>query len=133
MSETYIVMVADREDRKHGEISVLEDAEAAERLVETLLEAGFEPSRIRVFRGRASEFAISQRPVVALVGDEGEPVEAATASVEFVEEPAAGQSAGKPVGDGQGAAAERPAEREAVAAAAQAEGPVRFSSLFRSA
>jgi hypothetical protein len=133
MSETYIVMVADREDSKHGEISVTEDAEAAERLVETLLEAGFEPSRIRVFSGRASEFAISHRPVVALVGDEDAPAEATTAPV-FAAEPATERAAEETVGtpvETVTAAEEQPVEQEAVAAAA--EGPVRFSSLFRSA
>lgn len=135
MSETYIVMVADREDSKHGEISVLEDAEAAERLVETLIEAGFEPSRIRVFNGRASEFAISHRAVVALAGDEdgaeGAPAEATTAPVVFAAEPASERTAEAPVETADAAVEEQPAEQEAVAAAA--EGPVRFSSLFRSA
>ena len=56
MSEKIIVLVSDRGDSKHGEVSVLDDPQKAERLVETLLEAGFEPERIRVFTGRASEF-----------------------------------------------------------------------------
>lgn len=72
MGEKIIVLVSDRDDNKHGEISVLDDAHKAERLVETLLEAGFEEERIRVFSGTASEFEISHRPVVSLVGEDSE-------------------------------------------------------------
>jgi hypothetical protein len=132
-------MVTDREDSKHGEISVLEDAATAERLLETLLEAGFEPSRIRVFSGRNSEFEISHRPVVALVGDEeiaGQALEG-TASVSFAEEPAPRRADEPPAAAAVEAeepveADERPVEG-AVAATAEAGEPVKFSSLFRSA
>ena len=72
MDETIIVLVSDKDDSKHGEISILDDPRKAERLVETLLEAGFDESRIRVFNGRSSEFQISHRPVVALVDGSGE-------------------------------------------------------------
>ena len=47
-SEKIIVLVSDKGDSKHGEISVLNDPQKAERLVETLLEAGFEAERIKV-------------------------------------------------------------------------------------
>jgi hypothetical protein len=70
MDEKIIVLVSDEDDSKHGEISVLDDPHKAERLVETLLEAGFNQNRIRVFNGRLSDFEVSHRPVVALV-DEG--------------------------------------------------------------
>lgn len=135
MSETFIVMVVDREDSKHGEISVLEDAEKAERLVETLLEAGFEPSRIRVFTGRASEFQISHRPVVALVGDEeaaeGQRREPA-ARVSVAEESPVVEPAATPEQPAE-AQDEVEAEGEEVAVATEAGTPVKFSSLFRSA
>ncbi len=72
MDETIIVLVSDKDDSKHGEISILDDPQKAERLVETLLEAGFEESRIRVFNGRSSEFAVNHRPVVALVDGSSE-------------------------------------------------------------
>ncbi len=72
MDEAIIVLVSDKDDSKHGEISVLDDPQKAERLVETLLEAGFDESRIRVFNGRSSEFQISHRPVVALVDGSSE-------------------------------------------------------------
>ncbi len=72
MDETIIVLVSDKDDSKHGEISILDDPQKAERLVETLLEAGFDERRIRVFNGRSSEFQISRRPVVALVDGSSE-------------------------------------------------------------
>ncbi|MCH7998292.1 MAG: hypothetical protein IIA91_02285 [Chloroflexi bacterium] len=72
MDETIIVLVSDKDDSKHGEISILDDPQKAERLVETLLEAGYDESRIRVFNGRSSEFQISHRPVVALVDGSSE-------------------------------------------------------------
>ena len=126
MSEKIIVLVSDKGDSRHGEVSVLDDPQKAERLVETLLEAGFEPDRIRVFAGRASEFQVSHRPVVALMaeGEEGEPQARAevaleqavpvTASAEAAPEAEAGAETG---------------EEEAAEVAT----PVRFSSLFRSA
>ena len=126
MSEKIIVLVSDKGDSRHGEVSVLDDPQKAERLVETLLEAGFEPDRIRVFAGRASEFQVSHRPVVALMaeGEEGEPqaraevaleeTVPATASAEAAPETEAGAETG---------------EEEAAEVAT----PVRFSSLFRSA
>ena len=124
MSEKIIVLVSDRGDSKHGEVSVLDDPQKAERLVETLLEAGFEPERIRVFSGRASEFQVSHRPVVALMaeGEEGE--------VQAQPQAAAEESA--PVTATAEASAET-GEEEAVAAGAEMTVPVRFSSLFRSA
>ncbi len=48
-----IVLVADRDDAKHGEITVVDDLRKAERLVETLLEAGFNQERIQVFVGNS--------------------------------------------------------------------------------
>ena len=93
MDETIIVLVSDKDDSKHGEISILDDPQKAERLVETLLEAGFDESRIRVFNGRSSEFQISHRPVVALVDGSSEGTRRPAAQAERrggkVEEPAA--------------------------------------------
>ena len=128
MSEKIIVLVSDKGDSKHGEVSVLDDPQKAERLVETLLEAGFEPERIRVFTGRASEFQVSHRPVVALMaeGEEGEsqaqPAAEETAPVTATLEAASQAEAGAETGD-----------EEAVTAGAEMAAPVRFSSLFRSA
>jgi len=130
VSEKIIVLVSDRGDSKHGEVSVLDDPQKAERLVETLLEAGFEPERIKVFAGRASEFQVSHRPVVALMaeGEEGEPQARPEVAIE--------ETAPK-VETRQAAAKAEPSdetgEEEPVAAGAEMAAPVRFSSLFRSA
>jgi len=68
-----IVFVADRGDQRLGEVSVFDSSGEAERLVETLLEAGYDQQRIRVFSGAEMEARISHRPVVALVtGDQKE-------------------------------------------------------------
>ena len=107
MDETIIVLVSDKDDSKHGEISILDDPQKAERLVETLLQAGFDESRIRVFNGRSSEFEVNHRPVVALAdgsskgtrrpavggksreGKAGEPAATVESRDDKVEEPAA--------------------------------------------
>jgi hypothetical protein len=65
-----IVMVSDREDGRRGEITVADDPRTAAHLVETLLEAGFEQDRIKLFSGAETEIRVSSRPVVALVEDE---------------------------------------------------------------
>ncbi|MFQ6019439.1 MAG: hypothetical protein ACE5KW_01640 [Dehalococcoidia bacterium] len=72
MQTKVIILVADKDDDKHGEISVLDDAKKAEQLVETLLEAGFEEERIRVFKGDELDMQITHRPMVTLVQAEAE-------------------------------------------------------------
>jgi hypothetical protein len=73
MSESVMVIVADLDDAKHGEINVVESPQKAARLVETLLEAGFDQGRIRVFSGGEMDMRVRHRPVVALVsGNEAE-------------------------------------------------------------
>ena len=62
-----IVLVADRDDPKHGEIVVVDTTAEAERLVETLLDAGFDRERVRVFSGTEMEAQVSQRSKVELV------------------------------------------------------------------
>ncbi len=66
MADQIIILVSDRGDEKHGEITVLDDSAKAERLVETLLEAGFEQERIRVFHGSNVAMKVSYRPVVEI-------------------------------------------------------------------
>ncbi len=130
MSEKLIVLVSDRGDTKHGEISVVDEPRKAEKLVETLLEAGFERERIRVFTGTQSDFQVSQRPVVELVGEgeEKEPQAGVAAQEGAAAEPVPGaeetETAGKETEE---------SEKEEVPATAEAGAPVRFSSLFRSA
>ena len=70
MSEQVMVIVADLDDPKHGEINVVESVHKGARLVETLLEAGFDQARIRVFSGAEMDMRVRHRPVVALVGGE---------------------------------------------------------------
>ncbi len=67
MTTRFIVLVADRGDPKHGEIVVVDTTAEAERLVETLLDAGFDRERVRVFSGTEMEAQVSQRPRVELV------------------------------------------------------------------
>ncbi len=162
MDETIIVLVSDKDDSKHGEISILDDPQEAERLVETLLEAGFDESRIRVFNGRSSEFQISHRPVVALVDGSSEEARRPEAQAERrggkAEAPAA--QAERREGKAEARAAEAAVaqsriqeppedevtesriqeppedemtEEEEAPATADIAAPVRFSSLFRSA
>ena len=69
MSDKFVLVVSDENDAKHGEISVLDTAHEAERLVETLLEAGFEQDRIRVLAGAEAEFVTNYRPVVNLINE----------------------------------------------------------------
>ena len=129
MSEKIIVLVSDRGDSKHGEISVVDEPRKAEKLVETLLEAGFEQERIHVFAGSQSDFQVSQRPVVALVG-EGEEEEPRVGVAE--QEAAAPEPAPDATETGDREIEESETEEE-VPATAETAAPVKFSSLFRSA
>ena len=163
MDETIIVLVSDKDDSKHGEISILDDPQKAERLVETLLEAGFDESRIRVFNGRSSEFEVNHRPVVALVdgssegtrrpaaqgksreGKAEEPAAAVESRDDKVEERAAQaerregkvEERAAEVAVAQSRIQEPPedemTEEEEAPATAEIAAPVRFASLFRSA
>ena len=67
MSDKFVLVVSDEKDDKRGEISVLDTAQETERLVETLLEAGFDQERIRVIAGSEAEFLTTYRPVVGLI------------------------------------------------------------------
>lgn len=150
--EKIIVLVSDKGDGKHGEISVLDDPQKAERLVEALLEAGFEEDRIHVFSGKASGFQVSHRPVVALVteGEEREsppameiagrepvgeepaietPVAPVKAKVTAEAKPAVPQTLASKTGDEP---PEEMDEEQEEADAPEAK-TVKFSSLFRSA
>lgn len=106
MPSRIIILVSDRDDEKHGEISVLDDLKKAQHLVETLIEAGFEQERIRAFSGGELEIQVTQRPVVSLVKNEGQGEERAVTE-EAEAEPGS-------------------ADEE------ETSGGMRFSSLFRS-
>lgn len=120
MPEKVIVLVADQDDPKHGEITVLEGRERAERMVETLLEAGFQRERIRVFTGSEMEVEITHRPVVSLVAQ-------GLSSGEWNEAPE-GEEEPEPVEAGLDQEPEK-----SIASGAYTQGGVRFSSMFRSA
>ena len=70
MSHKFVLVVSDEEEDKHGEITVLETADEAERLIETLLEAGYDRERMQMFFGAEAEFETTYRPVVSLVDGE---------------------------------------------------------------
>jgi hypothetical protein len=70
MSGKTLVVVYEADDNKRGEISIVENPQKAARLVETLLEAGFERDRIRIFTGGEMGMQVTHRPVVALVDDD---------------------------------------------------------------
>jgi hypothetical protein len=72
MSNTVVVVVSDLDNAAHGEINVMESPQKAARLVETLLESGFEQERIRVFSAEEFQMQVHHRPVVSLMTAEGE-------------------------------------------------------------
>ena len=106
MATEIVVFVADLDGSNRGELTVLEDPRKAERLVETMLEAGVEQERVTVFYAAPLEMEVRQRPVVSLSAD------AAQAS--------AAEAEGTPEPEGEGAE-DGPFVRNGV----------RFSSLFR--
>ena len=73
MTSKVIVLIADAANSKYGEVAVLESTAEAERLVETFLESGYDPERIRAFAGAEMEARVSQRPKVDLVSQEPDP------------------------------------------------------------
>jgi len=78
MTAKVIVFIAARGDQRFGEVRVFDGTGEAERLLETLLEAGYDQQRIHVFSGAEMEARVSQRPVVALLsGDQMEVSESA--------------------------------------------------------
>ena len=116
MAAKFIIIVSDQEDAKRGEITVTDNPRTAAHLVETLLEAGFDQERIRLFSGDRTEMRVTTRPVVALA-DERSPSTAPT---------------GRPRVE---AAAPRETARDTSAAEATpfVKDGVKFSSLFRPA
>jgi hypothetical protein len=119
-------MVSDREDGRRGEITVAEDPRTAAHLVETLLEAGFEQDRIKLFSGNETEIRVSSRPVVALVDDES-PVALSRSYAPAEETSSPGHAEAEqlsPPSEGEWQA-------EPVSSTPWVKDGVRFSSLFR--
>ncbi len=114
MQTKVIILVTDRGDDRHGEISVVDDLEKAERLIEAVIQAGFEQERIRVFTGSELGLRVSLRPVVTLASSDEAPEGGTEARVEG-QEPAQ---------------EEAPVDEKDIAPAPQP--TFRFSSLFRS-
>ena len=125
MSDRTIVVIYDQSDEKRAEISVLENAHKAARLVETLLEAGFEQERIRIFTGAEMEMQVTHRPVVALVGSDA-PVESAEKAIDAPVETEAEPEEALP-------RAKAELQEAGVSATPGVKDGVRFSSLFRPA
>ncbi len=126
MTKRIIVLVSDLDDAKHGEITLLESAQKAARLVETLLGAGFDMERIRVFNSDEMEMQVTHRPVVALIdgsaeGDASESEEAPAEAPPPVEKRR--EVVASAVSAAHGADPSVPFHRDGV----------RFSSLFRPA
>jgi len=122
MSESVMVIVADLDDAKRAEINVVDGPQKAARLVETLLEAGFDQARIRVFRGAEMDMRVRQRPIVALVaGDEAEP--------DSTEDEATAEGEQKPVASG----AKADARMEVIAPEPYQRNGQKFSAAFRPA
>lgn len=120
MSEAVIVIVSDLDDAKHGEINVVENLQKAARLVETLLEAGFDQTRVRVFSGDELDMRVRHRPVVALVtGDQ--PPDGASEAVDHHEKRTTT------------AATKAESRKQEVEAAPYERNGVRFSTAFRPA
>jgi len=69
MSTQMIVLVDDKETEGTTEITVVDTAEQAERLVETLLEAGYAAQRVQIFAGTENEYVTTYRPVVSFVAE----------------------------------------------------------------
>lgn len=120
MSESVMVIVHDPDDPRHGEINVVESLHKGARLVETLLEAGFDQTRIRVFTGAEMDMRVRHKPVVNLVTGDESTEAAAEADEEEVKEPAA-------------PAAKAESRKEEIEVAPYERNGVRFSTAFRPA
>ncbi len=130
MSDKVIVLVSDLDDANHGELNTLGSQEEASRLIESLLESGFEKERIRAFHANRIEMQVSHRPVVALVG-RGQSANIDSDPNQIVEE---GIESSEPERELVAVGANAKAEiRQEVAARPFMKDGVRFSSLFRPA
>jgi hypothetical protein len=130
MSGTVIVLVSDLDNSAHGEINIMESPQKAARLVETLLESGYDQERVRVFAAEEFQMQVHHRPVVSLMTS-------ADGDGDGDDEPS-----GTRVHEESGQEEEAPVARAATAKAVLAEpvaaepfvkNGVRFSSQFRPA
>ena len=68
MASRYLLFLADDEAPERGEISFFDDADEAAGHAESLLEAGYEQDRIRIFGSDEVEIYVTQKPVVSFAG-----------------------------------------------------------------
>lgn len=73
MDRNIIVMVVDPENPKRGEITIMDEPKEAARFAESLLLAGLEQDRIRVFAAAEVQVSVTHRPVVTLVAPTASP------------------------------------------------------------
>lgn len=130
MSNEVIVLVSDLDNANHGELKTLGSQEEAARLIESLLESGFETERIRAFHANKIEMHVSHRPVVALVGGEQSVAVDSEPDLTVDEEIEVSEPERELVAVGASAKAEI---RQEVAPRPFVRDGVRFSSLFRPA
>ncbi len=113
MADEYLVFVAGEEAPDRGDIALFTDATEAAGHAESLLEAGYDQSRIRVFSSREMDLHVTHRPVVSLADG----TESDTSEVSEVPDSMAGEAADDDEGDGE---------------VAGVKDGVRLSSLFKS-
>ena len=113
MADEYLVFVADEEAQERGDVRFFTNAADAASHAESLLEAGYDQSRIRVFAFREMDLHVTHRPVVSLADG----TESDTSQVSEVPESIAGEAADDDEGDGE---------------VAGVKDGVRLSSLFKS-
>jgi hypothetical protein len=66
MTGKFLLMVSDDEEGDRGEVVMLDTAQETERKIASLMAAGVDGKRIRVFTGGQTGLTITHRPVVRL-------------------------------------------------------------------
>lgn len=137
MRNKTLVVVSDLDDSGHAEINVVDGAEMASRLVETLLEEGCDKERIRVFSAEEMDMRVTQRPVVALtVAEDEQPLEEDQRDAEEEREEAEKESPVLATDDAQAepvVSSMMPPHAPVMDSSPYTRDGVRFSSLFRPA
>jgi len=71
MTGKYLLLVSGIDGSSRAEVAVLDTAQETGRRIQSLLLAGFDPDRIRVFTGRETAVEVTHRPVVHLMKRNG--------------------------------------------------------------
>ncbi len=69
MSEKFLILLSDEDSPDRGEIRFFDDAEQVSLHAESLLESGYEQTRLRIFTSAEVEVIVTHRPVVSVVGN----------------------------------------------------------------